>query len=66
MLAVRLVAALIFGWIFLDERLISPLQWAGVVLVVGSVTWFLLNQRRNQPAQFYEKISPSEQTGQDW
>lgn len=50
MLAIRLVAALIFGWVILGERLTSILQWVGAVLVVGAVTWFLVHQRANQPA----------------
>ena len=66
MLAVRLVAALIFGWIFLGERLTSPLQWVGAVLVVGTVTWFLLNQRGNQPAMSDEQSCPTGKVEQDW
>ena len=50
MLAIRLVAALIFGWVIMGERLTSILQWVGAALVVGAVTWFLVNQRTNQPA----------------
>jgi drug/metabolite transporter (DMT)-like permease len=44
MLAVRLVAALGVGWLILDERLNSPLQWLGAMIVVLTVTWYLLGQ----------------------
>jgi len=44
MFAVRLVAALFLGWIFLGERLDSPLQWVGALLVVVTVTLFLSHQ----------------------
>lgn len=44
MLAVRLVATLFLGWIFLGEKLVSPLQWVGAFLVVVTVTIFLSRQ----------------------
>jgi len=47
MLAVRLVAALFFGWIILGEQLTSIYQWIGMVLVVGVVTGYLVYQSRS-------------------
>jgi len=44
MLAVRLVAALFLGWFILGERLDSALQWVGALIVVLTVTGYLLNQ----------------------
>lgn len=52
MLAMRLVAALFFGWIILGERLTSLLQWLGVVLVVVAVTGYLLNQGRMKKVNY--------------
>ncbi len=46
LLALRLVAALWFGWLFLGERLTSRLQWLGMLLVVVAVTGYLWYQSR--------------------
>lgn len=44
MLAMRLVAALFLGWFILGERLDSALQWVGALIVLLTVTGYLLNQ----------------------
>ena len=41
MMALRLVSALALAWLILGERLASPTQWLGVVLVIGAVTGYL-------------------------
>lgn len=46
MLAVRLVAALMLGWVILGERLENILQWGGAVLVIVTVTWYLSRQKQ--------------------
>lgn len=48
MLASRLISALIFGWLLLDERLQSVWQLAGAALVLMTITWFLWQQRQRQ------------------
>lgn len=48
MLAVRLVAALFLGWFILGERLESPLQWMGALIVLLTVTGYLLNQANKE------------------
>jgi drug/metabolite transporter (DMT)-like permease len=50
MLAVRLVAALLMGWLILAERPESPLQWAGAAIVALTITWYLSKQRHAEPA----------------
>lgn len=47
MLALRLVAALFVGWLILGERPASLWQWAGVLIVIITVTWYLT---RNKPS----------------
>jgi drug/metabolite transporter (DMT)-like permease len=41
----RLVSVLIVSAILLDERLSSPMQLAGVVIVIVTVSWYLWQQR---------------------
>lgn len=45
MLAVRLVAALLMGWLILAERPESPLQWVGAAIVALTITGYLAQQR---------------------
>lgn len=45
MMALRLVSALALGWLILGEFLVSPTQWLGAVLVVGTVTTYLWLQK---------------------
>jgi len=45
LLAFRLVSALIFAWLLLGERLQSPVQIAGAVIVLVTITWYLWQQR---------------------
>jgi len=33
------------GWLILGEQLVSPTQWLGAALVVGTVTGYLWLQR---------------------
>ncbi len=42
----RLVSAIVVGGLLLDERLSSIWQVAGVALVLGTITWFLWQQRQ--------------------
>ena len=44
-MALRLVSALVLGWLILGERLVSPTQWLGAALVVGTVTGYLWLQK---------------------
>lgn len=48
MLAVRLVAAIFFGWLLLGERPESLLQWIGAGIVVLTITWYLSQQDGHQ------------------
>jgi drug/metabolite transporter (DMT)-like permease len=45
LLAWRLVSALIFAALLLDERLTSPWQLLGALIVLITVTWYLRQQR---------------------
>jgi len=45
LLAWRLVSALIFAAILLDERLTSPWQFLGALIVLVTITWYLRQQR---------------------
>ncbi len=45
LLATRLVSALVFGWLLLGEQLKSPVQIAGAVIVLVTITWYLWQQR---------------------
>ena len=45
LLAWRLVSALIFAALLLDERLTSPLQFLGALIVLATITWYLRRQR---------------------
>jgi drug/metabolite transporter (DMT)-like permease len=45
LLSLRLVVAVIAGWIILSERLTTPYQIFGVGLVVVAITWYLSQQR---------------------
>ncbi len=40
-MALRLVSAMVLGWLILGEMLVSPTQWLGAALVVGTVTVYL-------------------------
>lgn len=44
-MALRLVSALVLGWLILGEQLVSPTQWLGAALVVGTVTGYLWLQK---------------------
>ena len=44
-MALRLISALVLGWLILGERLVSPTQWLGAALVVGTVTGYLWLQK---------------------
>jgi drug/metabolite transporter (DMT)-like permease len=44
LLSLRLVVALIAGWLFLGERLTSIFQLIGTLMVVLSITWYLWQQ----------------------
>jgi len=44
-MALRLVSAMVLGWLILGEQLVSPTQWLGAALVVGTVTVYLSLQR---------------------
>ncbi len=44
-MALRFVSALALAGLILGERLVSPTQWLGVILVVGTVTIYLWMQR---------------------
>jgi drug/metabolite transporter (DMT)-like permease len=44
-MALRLVSALVLGWLILGEQLVSPSQWLGATLVVGTVTGYLWLQK---------------------
>ena len=41
----RLVVALIIAALLLDERLTSPWQWLGALIVVVTLSWYLWQQR---------------------
>jgi len=41
----RLLATLTAGMLLLSEQLTSPLQVAGMLLVLGTVTWYLRQQQ---------------------
>lgn len=45
MQAVRLVAALLVGWVVLNEPLVCVWQWIGALLVIGTVTWYVSTLR---------------------
>ena len=47
LLAWRLVSALIFAALLLDERLTSPVQFLGALIVLTTITWYLRRQRTN-------------------
>ena len=44
-MALRLISALVLGWLILGEQLVSPTQWLGAALVVGTVTVYLWLQK---------------------
>jgi len=58
MLAVRLVAALFFGWFILGEQLTSILQWGGVVLVIITITAYLTSLSQNELKSVVSDITP--------
>jgi drug/metabolite transporter (DMT)-like permease len=45
LLAWRLVSALVFAALLLDERLTSPVQFLGALIVLTTITWYLRRQR---------------------
>ncbi len=45
LLAMRLVSSLVFGWLLLAEQLNSPVQIAGAIIVLVTITWYLWQQR---------------------
>ena len=47
-MALRLVSALVLAWLILGEQLVSPTQWLGAALVVGTVTVYLSLQRSHR------------------
>lgn len=51
LMAWRLVSALIFASLLLDERLTSPTQLFGVVIVMITITWYLWRQGKAQKAK---------------
>ena len=48
LMAWRLVSALLFAGLLLGERLTSPYQMLGIVLVMTTITWYLWQQREQQ------------------
>jgi len=46
MMALRLISALALGWVILGERLNTPAQWLGFVLVILTVSLYLQLQRK--------------------
>ncbi|GAB4560836.1 MAG: EamA family transporter [Anaerolineae bacterium] len=42
----RLVSALVFGMVLLGEKLTSPLQVAGAIIVLVTITWYLRRQAK--------------------
>ena len=54
MLAMRLVAALFLGWFILGERLDSALQWVGALIVLLTVTGYLLKQANLKKSVFIQ------------
>lgn len=46
LIGTRLVVALTLSWLLLGETLTSAWQILGIVLVIGSVTWYVLDQGR--------------------
>ncbi len=45
MMALRLISALVLGWLILGEKLHTPWQWLGFVVVIATVTLYLHLQR---------------------
>ena len=43
----RLIGTLTLGWFLLNERLTSPWQWAGAIIVLGTVSGYLWLQSRD-------------------
>ena len=43
----RLVSALLLGWLVLGERLVTPLQWLGMIIVILTITGYLWLQRES-------------------
>lgn len=50
LLAWRLVSALLFAALLLDERLTSPSQFLGALIVLITITWYLRRQRGVNPS----------------
>jgi drug/metabolite transporter (DMT)-like permease len=48
LMAWRLVSALLFASLLLGERLASPYQMLGIVIVMATITWYLWQQRKQQ------------------
>jgi drug/metabolite transporter (DMT)-like permease len=48
LMAWRLVSALLFASLLLGERLASPYQMLGIVIVMATITWYLWQQREQQ------------------
>jgi drug/metabolite transporter (DMT)-like permease len=48
LLSLRLVTAMVAGWVILGEKLSNPMQVVGFVLVVVSITWYLWQQDRRE------------------
>jgi drug/metabolite transporter (DMT)-like permease len=44
LLSLRLVVAILAGWLILGERLTSAYQWGGAIVVVVAITWYLWRQ----------------------
>jgi len=61
MLAVRLVAALIFGWFILGEQLTSIFQWGGVILVIITVSAYLTSLSQTELKVVVSDITPGNQ-----
>lgn len=51
LMAWRLVSALLFAGLLLNERLTSPYQLLGVIIVMATITWYLWRQREVQKAK---------------
>lgn len=47
LMAWRLVSALIFASLLLGERLTSPVQFVGALIVLVTITWYLWKQQRS-------------------
>lgn len=50
LLSLRLVVAIVAGWIILDEQFTSWFQVLGTLLVITAITWYLWRSKSNTPA----------------